>query len=155
MQRRLAAAIRNALVLTALIALTGLHAKRKNRKPPTPPVGGAMHQNAKDATSPAYRPKAGSPGTYEAAPYHGTTSNSVKNKAPENGQEALDNSVPIKPDTTTRRVGIDEKTGEFVIFDEHSDGKYHGHVRSWDELSPGMRAALIKAGLVNKKGKII
>lgn len=34
-------------------------------------------------------------------------------------------------------------------------GIFHGHVRSWDELSNKMKAELIKAGMVNKKGKII
>ena len=93
-------------------------------------------------------------GTYEPASYHGKTDNAVKNRAPTNGQKTLDNSVSIKP-TTTRRVGVDKDSGEIAIFDEHTEGKFHGHVRSWDELSPGMQAALRKAGLVNNKGKIL
>ncbi len=64
----------------------------------------------------------------------------------------MDNSVSIGPNTT-RRVGISD--GEIVVFDETSSGIFHGHVRSWSELSEQMKAALRKAGKVNKKGKII
>ena len=39
-------------------------------------------------------------------------------------QEALDNSVPIGSNTT-RRVGISDE--EIVVFDETSDGIFHGH----------------------------
>ena len=92
-------------------------------------------------------------GVYEKASYHGSKSNSIKNKAPNLGQEALDNSVPIKEGTTTRRVGISD--GEIVVFDETTQGVFHGHVRSWGELSQSMQAALRKSGLVTKKGKII
>ena len=41
------------------------------------------------------------------------------------------------------------------MFDETTPGVFHGHVRSWSELTNAMRAALRKAGLVNKKGKIL
>ena len=91
-------------------------------------------------------------GIYEKADYHGKKNNAVKNKAPNKGQEALDNSVEIGPNTT-RRVGISD--GEIVVFDETTSGIFHGHVRSWNELSEQMKAALRKAGMVNKKGKII
>ena len=94
----------------------------------------------------------GKNGTYEKADYHGKTNNSVKNKAPNNGQEALDNSVSIGKNTT-RRVGISD--GEIVVFDETTKGVFHGHVRSWSDLSEPMKAALKKAGMVTKKGKII
>lgn len=94
----------------------------------------------------------GSNGIYEKADYHGNKNNAVKNKAPNKGQEALDNSVAIGPNTT-RRVGISD--GEIVVFDETTSGIFHGHVRSWNELSETMKAALRKAGMVNKKGKII
>jgi hypothetical protein len=62
MQRRFAATVRNALMLGVLIALTGLHSKGKNkkrRKPPDPPVGGAMKKNKEDAESSEYRPRTG------------------------------------------------------------------------------------------------
>ena len=79
------------------------------------------------------------------------TTTSKKNKAPNMGQEALDNSVPIGSNTT-RRVGISD--GEIVVFDETTKGIFHGHVRSWNELTESMKAALRKSGMVNKKGKI-
>lgn len=94
----------------------------------------------------------GKNGKYEKADYHGSKNNAVKNKAPNKGQEALDNSVPISPNTT-RRVGISDD--EIAVFDETTTGVFHGHVRSWDELSEPMKAALRKAGMVTKKGKII
>lgn len=64
----------------------------------------------------------------------------------------MDKSVSIGPNTT-RRVGISD--GEIVVFDETTSGIFHGHVRSWNELSEQMKASLRKAGMVNKKGKII
>ncbi|WP_309244900.1 T7SS effector LXG polymorphic toxin [Bacillus sp. WMMC1349] len=91
-------------------------------------------------------------GKFENAPYHGKTSNSVKSKAPIDGQAALNNSVSIGPNTN-RRVGISH--GEIVILDQTNPGVFHGHVRSWNELNPQMQSALRKAKLVNKKGKII
>ncbi len=90
---------------------------------------------------------------YEAASYHGKFDNAVKSRAPVNGQEALDSSVQVKP-TSPRRVGIDYKTKEFVIFDKTIDTTYHGHVRAWKDLHPDMQKALQKAGLADRKGKI-
>ncbi len=73
---------------------------------------------------------------------------------PTHGQETLENSVLIKP-TTSRRVGYDADTGEFDVFDEtHPEsGIYHGHQRSWDQLTPDMQNALVNAGIVDRKGK--
>jgi hypothetical protein len=74
---------------------------------------------------------------------------------PKNGQATLDNSVSIKIDNTNRRVGIAPKTGEIVVFDDTDDGTYHGHVRTWNELIPKMRNALIDNGLITSQGKIV
>ncbi|MFC5700575.1 polymorphic toxin-type HINT domain-containing protein [Cohnella faecalis] len=90
-------------------------------------------------------------GKYEDAPYHGTTNNSVKIKAPIDGQDALNKSLSIGPNTD-RRIAV--SNGEFVVLDKTSDGLYHGHVRSWSELTPTMQAILRKEGLVDKKGRI-
>ncbi len=92
-----------------------------------------------------------SPGTYEKAPYH-NKGNRVKSAAPKNGQESLDKSVPIKS-TTTRKVSTDGN--DFVVFDETTPKVFHGHVRTWSELTQSMKNALIKAGLANSKGKIL
>jgi hypothetical protein len=94
--------------------------------------------------------------TYEPNPKHGPKQRGNIGAEPTNGQAALDNSVPIKG-TSTRRVGVDPTTGEIVVFDETYPGKgvFHGHVRSWDELTQEMKNALIKAGLVDKKGRPI
>ena len=90
---------------------------------------------------------------YEAAPYHGNVGNAVKSKAPTNPQQMLDVSIKIK-DTSDRRIAVDKSTGEFVIFDKTIDNVYHGHVRTWDELTQEMKNVLINNGLSNKKGKI-
>ena len=95
---------------------------------------------------------------YEPAPYHSKTGNNIKSPAPTNGQEVLNNSVPIG-NNTSRRVGVDKKTGEYVVFDKHADGTYHAHTRPWSgdkgtALTTDMQNALVKAGLTNRKGKI-
>lgn len=85
---------------------------------------------------------------------HGKDKKGRAGKAPENPQEVLDDSFEL-PGNTTRRVGVDYKTGEFNVFDEHSEGKFHGHVRTWNELSQDMKNILLKQKVVTKKGKII
>lgn len=102
--------------------------------------------------------KTGSGLKYEPAPYHSKTGNNVKSPAPTNGQDVLNNSVPIG-NNTSRRVGVDKTTGEYVVFDKHADGTYHGHTRPWSgdkgtALTTDMQNALVKAGLTNRKGKI-
>jgi hypothetical protein len=66
--------------------------------------------------------------TYEKSPKHGTEQRGNAAPAPTNGQQALENSVSIKP-TTSRRVSVDPATGEYVVFDETYPGSgiYHGH----------------------------
>lgn len=101
-----------------------------------------------------------SPGTYEPSPKHGTstrrTPTGKSNPAPKDGQVALNHSVQIKP-TSPRRIGIDPKNKEIVVFDETPPGKgvYHGHVRTWDELTHEMQNALRAAGLVDARGNIL
>ena len=90
-------------------------------------------------------------GKYEDAPYHTKVSNSVKRKAPSNGQQALDNSVAIGKNTP-RRIGISDK--EIVVLDQTSPRLFHGHVRLWKELTQEMKNALVDAGLCTLKGKI-
>ena len=57
------------------------------------------------------------------------------------------------PKNTSRRVGV--SNGQIIVFDETSPGVYHGHVRSWQELTQPMKNALIENGLVNRHGKIL
>ncbi|MCA9550298.1 MAG: hypothetical protein KC933_09700 [Myxococcales bacterium] len=99
-------------------------------------------------------PEGGPNGVFENNPKHGSVDRGRASKAPENGQAALDNSVQVK-DTSTRRIGVDKATGEFVVLDEHLPGKFHGHVRSWGDLTSQMQNALRNAGLVNGRGKIL
>lgn len=91
---------------------------------------------------------------YENAPYHGKVDNSIKSRAPINGQSALDLSIQVKA-TSPRRVGIDYAKKEFVVFDKTEGNVFHGHVRSWDKLHVDMQNVLKKAGFVDKKGRIL
>lgn len=97
-------------------------------------------------------------GLYKGAKYHHTQSNGVKSPGPKNGQLVLDSSLEIAH-TTPRRIGIEEDY--FVIFDQthaaiaNSPAEFHGHIRTWEELTDAMQALLRKKGLVNAKGKIL
>ena len=91
---------------------------------------------------------------FDAASYHGKKNTPRKSKGPENGQEALDNSLQVKP-TSPRRIGIDPATNEYVVFDKTAGDVYHGHVRPWDKLHQDMKNALIKAEKVDNKGNIL
>ena len=91
---------------------------------------------------------------FDAASYHGKTDTAVKSKGPTNGQEALENSLQVKP-TSLRRIGIDPDTNEFVVFDRTGGDVYHGHVRPWNKLHQDMKNALIKAKKVDNKGNIL
>jgi hypothetical protein len=61
-----------------------------------------------------------------------------------------------------RRIGIDVKNNEFVVFDRTGNkvvnktvagGIFHGHVRSWQDLEAPMKRLLEDRGLV-KNGKV-
>ena len=91
---------------------------------------------------------------FDAASYHGKADTPVKSKGPANGQEALENSVQVKP-TSPRRIGVDPATEEFVVFDRTGGDVYHGHVRPWDKLHQDMKNALIKTKKVDNKGNIL
>ncbi|QLB42325.1 VENN motif pre-toxin domain-containing protein [Mannheimia pernigra] len=90
---------------------------------------------------------------FDKAPYHSKVGNSIKSANPTFGQEVLNESIQVKA-TSTRRVGVDKLTGEYVVFDQTEKNIYHGHVRNWNELTTEMKNALKEAGLVNDKGKI-
>jgi RHS repeat-associated protein len=90
---------------------------------------------------------------YEASPKHGSTTRGNVSAAPKRGQNALDNSVQVKG-TSTRRVGVDYQNREFVVFDETRAGKFHGHARSWQQLTQEMKNALVKSGMASRSGKI-
>ncbi|WP_345891521.1 S-type pyocin domain-containing protein [Pseudomonas chlororaphis] len=91
---------------------------------------------------------------FNAASYHGKADTAVKSKGPTHGQEALENSVQVKP-TSPRKIGVDPETNEFVVFDRTQGDVYHGHVRQWDKLHQDMKNALIKAKKVDIKGNIL
>jgi RHS repeat-associated protein len=94
---------------------------------------------------------------YETSPKHGPQKMGRVGAAPKNGQAALDNATPVKGGDMKRLVGVDPGTGEFVVFDETHIGQgiYHGHVRTWDELTDDMRRSLIESGFVDHRGRIL
>ena len=125
---------------------------------PAPTVKGlgktAIKQLARKAT------KGGSVGAmrrleFQASPKHGTsarnTAKGVASRSPTDGQHALDNSIQVKG-TSPRRVGVDKANGEIVVFDRTSEGIFHGHVRSFKDLTSQQKNAIRNSGLVDKKG---
>ena len=92
---------------------------------------------------------------FEASPKHSFRTVGRGSPGPRHGQEVLEDSVPINASTTSRRVGYDSTTGDFVVFDEHEHGAFHGHVRDWAGLTHQMQRALIDAGVVSRKGRPI
>ncbi|WP_327234756.1 polymorphic toxin-type HINT domain-containing protein [Streptomyces sp. NBC_01317] len=106
---------------------------------------------------------------YEAGGKHGASargsSRGTNSAEPQNGQAALDNSVPVKG-TSPRRVGVDVENGEIVVLDRTvqrpckcggggTNDIYHGHVRGWGDLHIDMQNSLRRAGLVDRRGRVI
>ncbi len=91
---------------------------------------------------------------YEASPKHhrGVHQGDYISPPPSNGQVTLDSSSQIKA-SSPRRIGVDPENKEFVIFDRTHGNTYHGHTRSWDQLSSQQKNLAVKTGLVNRKGK--
>lgn len=46
----------------------------------------------------------------------------------------------------------DKANGEILVFDRTSDGIFHGHVRSFKDLTSQQQNVLRRSGLVDKKG---
>ncbi|ELR68833.1 hypothetical protein C900_05779 [Fulvivirga imtechensis AK7] len=115
----------------------------------------ADEQRLQDLEDKAYgKDRSRSNGVFEPNPKHGSENRGRANKEPSNPQEMLDNSYEL-PGNTTRRVAADPSTGEFAVFDEHRPGKFHGHVRGYEELNQSMRNVLLKNKVINRKGKIL
>jgi hypothetical protein len=91
---------------------------------------------------------------FEGSPKHGGTGKREIGRAPKDGQTALENSVQVRA-TSPRRVGVDAANSEIVVLDQTSEHIFHGHVRSWDQLTDLQRNALIRSKLTDKRGDII
>jgi RHS repeat-associated protein len=73
---------------------------------------------------------------------------------PTNGQQVLQDSVPIK-ETSSARVGVDKSTGEYVVFREQRPGTFHGYAyKNFNELPNEAKAALQASGKVSQSGAI-
>jgi len=70
-------------------------------------------------------------------------------------------SLSLVSDFPLRRVVVDVTNKQIVVLDqtqgatEESGATFHGHVRSWNQLTSQQQNALKNAGLVDKKGNII
>jgi len=94
---------------------------------------------------------------------HGSAERGRVGREPANGQHALDNSVRVKA-TSRVRVGIDYEEGVLVVLRWHMMGEFHdamnyqifhGYVVDWTRLAQEYRNALLRARMVNLKGKIL
>jgi hypothetical protein len=95
-------------------------------------------------------------GKYDDADYHHPNSSGRKSPCPDNGQEALDNSIESPSTNSKRRYGVDN-SGQFVVFDQTRPGLYHSHIVTWKEITEVKELAkkMIQAQLATKTGKAI
>ena len=93
---------------------------------------------------------------------HGPVDRGAISRAPVNGQDALDFSVPIKP-TSRMRVGVDDDDHAFVVLRFHDFGEFrdslnfeifHGYALEWRTLTQEQRNALMRWGFADLKGRI-
>src|SRR2546422_23007 len=91
---------------------------------------------------------------FEPNPKHRIKRHGRGSAQPTDGQAALDNSVRVT-ETSSRRVGVDRKNKEIVIFMEHLPGVFHGFVVEWNDLERNVQRRLQKLGLVTSRGRIL
>jgi hypothetical protein len=98
---------------------------------------------------------------YADAPYHHINSaGPIKGKSPTRGAEMLEESVLVKPKTTTRRIAVDKINNEIVVFDltlvSPGSVEYHGHIKAWSTITDDkIKSFLIKNNMVDSKGRIV
>lgn len=94
---------------------------------------------------------------------HGVEAKGRISREPRDGQEALDSSVSVKPSSRVR-VSIDYDEVAFVVLRYHMPGFYreqpndevfHGYSVGWQDLPQEMRNALIRAGMADRRGRIL
>lgn len=94
---------------------------------------------------------------------HGIEARGRISREPRDGQEALDMSVAIKPFAPVR-VSIDYEEAVFVVLRYHMPGSYpeqpndtvfHGYSVGWQQLPQEMKNALIRAGMADRRGRIL
>lgn len=94
---------------------------------------------------------------------HGGEETDWASREPRDGQEALDFSVRVKP-ISPARVAVDYEERCFVVLRRHDlepfPGQpdqeiFHGYVVTWQRLPQEMRNALHRAGMADRKGRIL
>jgi hypothetical protein len=94
-------------------------------------------------------------GRFTGSGKHHQNSSGGVGKNPTDGQRALDNSYQVKDTNPDRRVAYDRASGEFVVLDRTGGDEWHGHVRTWDQLTQEQKNTLYNNGITNRKGKPI
>lgn len=94
---------------------------------------------------------------------HGPNARGRVGREPVDGQGALDNSVRVKP-TSPVRIGVDYDDNALVVLRWHEMGEFHGamnyeifhgYVVEWSAMQQEQRNALLRARMVNLKGRIL
>lgn len=104
-------------------------------------------------------------GIYEPSPAHKDVRNGRKSPGPnkEEGQKALDLSIPVYDENEELATRVVTWGGQFIVFQDTTPGVWHGYYVSWEKQGPnnqGLRQeqkqALNKAGMAHpKSGKIL
>jgi len=55
-----------------------------------------------------------------------------------------------------KKLRFVSENNQFVVFDATSidQGLWHGHVRSWEELTQAMKSVLIRNGITDVRGRV-
>jgi hypothetical protein len=96
-------------------------------------------------------------GTYDDSSYlkHGDQKVGNISPRPLDGQTALDHSVLVKQKRQGFSQRIAVEADHFIILDEQEPGKFHGHQRTWKELSSSQKEALVREKITDRNGRIL
>jgi hypothetical protein len=139
-----------------LCGAAGTIFRKSNRSSGWSPTytGGSSYSSG--AMPPDQRPpereseRTGPNGRFEHSPKHGPRAYGNVSAAPKDGQAALDVSVP-KGAPSNGRFGYSE--GQFVKFQQTSDGVFHGYQIPWAEVPQNIRQLWQAEGVVTAGGR--
>lgn len=89
---------------------------------------------------------------YADIAYHNPHSSGWKSPSPKNGLKALHNSIRMS-EVTYHRMGVSE--GQIVQLMYSNNCEFHGYVVDWEKVDKVHQIKLIRAGLVDAKGRPI
>lgn len=99
------------------------------------------------------KPPRGEERIWTGSPKHDKNVPDGISKPPTNPEDMLKESHLVKATNPRRRIAYDRSTGEIVIFDHNNVSGFHGHVRSWEDLTQDQQNALIREGLFSPQGR--